>query len=414
MGNGVQIVRSGFRKVVAAVWAFVKKFIIPGLVGIVVSVALLGRVTDWWRGPSAYKIYIVGDFRPSFQATKEVRQGFAEGGDPRTRIDGVPLSIEQRDDSGDPARAAEVASELIGRDDTLLVVGHLVSTQTEAALPYYLRKAKPQVPVILVTETNPNLMPPGTTNERYPILRLSPLDNKQAEQAADFAQRKGARNFWVVEDTSNPTYSRYLALEFIKQVQSRGNRVLLWSNNMMVPSADTLKAFKIDCVFFAGEASKALILIRQIRAINWGHNPPMIILSDWCADPKLINEGGADVGQGVYLTNPLDARDYSTTGRGYVPAGELARTIVDQVLDDASRRFRSSQIDNSVVRYALQKALNIHRVSDARRTIIEVLREHHSFSSGEIQFDDDGNRIDAAAKFHIWTIGAGRFVPAAE
>src|SRR5581483_684557 len=243
MGNGVQIVRSGFRKVGAAVWAFVKKFIIPGLVGIVVSVGLLGRVTDWWRGPGAYKIYIVGDFRPSFQATKEVRQGFAEGGDPRTRIDGVPLSIEQRDDSGDPARAAEVASELSGRDDTLLVVGHLVSTQTEAALPYYLRKAKPQVPVILVTETNPNLMPPGTTNERYPVLRLSPLDNKQAEQAADFAQRKGARNFWVVEDTSNPTYSRYLALEFIKQVQSRGNRVLLWSNNMMVPSADTLKAF---------------------------------------------------------------------------------------------------------------------------------------------------------------------------
>lgn len=414
MGTSIQIVRSGFRKIAGAIWAFSKKFIIPGLIGIVVSVALLGRATDWWRGPSEYKIYIVGDFRPSFQATKEVRQGFEEGGDPKTQIDGIPLRIEERDDSGDPVRAAEVASELIGRDDTLLVVGHLVSTQTEAALPYYLKKAMPQVPVVLVTETNPNLMPPGTTNEKYPILRLSPLDNKQAEQAADFAQRRGARNFWVVEDTSNPTYSRYLALEFIKQVQSRGNKVLLWSNNMMVPSADTLRAFNIDCVFFAGEASKALILIRQIRAIKWAQKPPSIILSDWCADPKLISEGGADVGQGVYLTNPLDANDYSVTGKGYVPAGELARSIVDQVLEDAGRRYRSSQARNSLFRYGLQKALNIHRVVDARRTIIEVLREHHSFSSGEIQFNDDGNRIDPAAKFHIWTIANSKFAPAGE
>ncbi len=62
-------------------------------------------------------------------------------------------------------------------------VGHVLSSTTKAALPIYM-KTDPQIPVILTTETNPQILPArDDPDQEFPVFRLSPTDDDQALRA---------------------------------------------------------------------------------------------------------------------------------------------------------------------------------------------------------------------------------------
>lgn len=292
-------IKSISRKTIA--WILIKFFAIP-VFTVAIGYIVIDRLTLFWRGPSEYRIYIISDFS-NYPALDQVYQGFMEAGSDIGQINHVKLTVEKLEDDGNPHKAEQVSSRLAEASDTLMVVGHMLSTQTKAALPNYLLKATPAIPVILTTETNPLLLPskPESVSD-YPVFRMSPTDDNQARKAANFATDKlGSKSFWVVEDVTNPVYSSYLVSQFVKNIQESGQKVLLWSENLTIPSVETLRAFRPDCVFFAGDWSNALILIRQVRTINLG---AQIILSDGAADNILLNQGGWDV-NGIYLLHPF-------------------------------------------------------------------------------------------------------------
>jgi hypothetical protein len=90
-----------------------------------------------------------------------------------------------------------------------------------------------------------------------------------------------------------------------------------------------VKSLKIDWVFFAGDWSNCLILIRQVNEM-WKDKPsnkPNIMLSNSCANKELLQdalEGGDDMKQ-VYLTHPMRATDSNTAeGGGLYLYGKLA------------------------------------------------------------------------------------------
>lgn len=385
----------------------VKYIIGPSIMGII-SIIVIDRAIGWWRGPEFYKIYVIGDLRDG--ASKEISEGIKKKGDQNLKIDEVKIEIQEVDDRGDPRNATEISSSLAKANDTLMVVGHGSSTQTKAALPNYLR-ANPPIPVILTTETNPDLLPPEVLRDGYyPLFRLSPTDDVQAKSAVEYAIRESTA-FWVVEDTSNSVYSKYLALEFINKAQQAGKAVLLWSTNSTIPSVETFKALRINCVFFAGPWSNALILIRQIKAISSGEKMPMIILSDASVDQNLIDQGKDDV-EGVYLTHPLKASQYKD--QGYELYGKDAYAVVEELIKDANAGFASIMKKQNRLSYWSKRLLKIHRVSDARFAIKSVMedavmnrRTFNGTLDGKYIFKKDGTREEA--HFHVWQIKNRKF-----
>jgi branched-chain amino acid transport system substrate-binding protein len=352
-------------------WRFVSKWFVLPLLGALLGAMLIGRIIDWIIGPKAYKVYVVGNFQDS-RAANAIWEAILKGGT-LGKIDGIPVELEKANDGGDPLSAQRISADLAGRNDSLLVIGHFASTQTKAALPAYLRTANPPIPVILTTETNPNLSPPKPHEDTYdPMFRLSPTDDEQAKKAADFAIGKKAHGFWVVEDLSNPVYSDFLARKFSEHVLEHGSQVLLWTNNLSFPPVQTIKTLNVDWVFFAGSWQDALILLRQLRAMPGGEQVN-VVLSDASVDQRLIDQGGLAI-KDVFLTHPMLAEDYNGPS-GFGAYGSSASQIVRQLLDGANDQFGQVASANGGFGYWYRHLLGLRRATDARIVIAALMKD---------------------------------------
>src|SRR5215472_12244733 len=154
--RATQSKRTRFLKVIGH---FVNQNVLSQVLSAILSLIIVARVTNWWTGPQSYRVYVVGSFNPSEETTQEVWQGFTQKGNPLGTIDGVTVVADRENDAGNPKEATSVAAQLAERSDTLMVLGHVLSTQSKAALPFYLLHIEQPVTVILTTETNPELLP---------------------------------------------------------------------------------------------------------------------------------------------------------------------------------------------------------------------------------------------------------------
>ena len=401
-------------------------FLLP-LAGALIGATIITRIASRILAPDSYKIYIIGDLDNSAAAQK-IALAFDLCNLREFR--GVPLEVAKRNDAGEPAQARQLAENVSRQPNTLLVIGHIASGQTKEALPIYLA-VQPPIPVILTVETTPNLVPVTAQSGTYsPVLRLTPTDREQARIAAHFIAKQVApakitseqNAIWVVEDVSGDTvYSEFLTNEFIREVQRRRGKVVLWSNNLNIPALQELRALDVGWVFFAGNWPAALVLIRELRAVyksDRGLKMPSILLSDACVDQQLIDEGGPDV-VGVYLTFPMKV---SQGGKGYAAHAKNVCKIVQTLLEEADYTpdvYRLAQKEGGPA-YEFRSILGINRASDARRLLSSRMRfaedqaESFTLANGsKIRFarkDQDGEqgaRIDPDATFHIWQVREG-------
>jgi len=368
---------------------------------------LLTRLTGLYTGPDSYLIYFVG---PLGGNTSLVNMENIFRRAPGRTLHGVPVKFEEIDDAGDPALARTIAKSLASKPETLMVVGHVLSSTTKEALPVYMNAA-PQIPVILTTETNPQILPASADpDQEFPVFRLSPTDDDQAQSAYQFAKNKGAQRFWVVEDPANAVYTKYLANKFLEDAQSNTTRVLLQTSVMSPPATQVLERLGVQWVFFAGDWRGALMLIRSLKALA-----PLrmnFILSDGAASPELLANGGGDV-EGVYVMHQLKAKDFREGDQGYGVYANYALEIIDRLLKKADQRFSELARDDVGFPYVVRQMLRIHRVSDARRVLIKCMNRSMTspfrMSTGEVfRFRKDGTR--EGAKFNIWTIQNHEFV----
>jgi hypothetical protein len=327
-----------------------------------------------------------------------------------------------------------------------MVIGHLSTTASASALPNYLN-ADPPIPVILAVETNPELLPADYHLNYYPVFRLSPTDDQQAEKAAEFAIEHDARAIWVEEDVvENPVYSRYLAQEFIRQIHERSSqqhekrqayaelqlrekrqvyekrqsvyekrqsyenkssKVLLWTTNMEQPSPDiVVKALRIDWVFFAGSPASCLILTRQVKEI-WRDqsNKPSILLSNSCASPELLKQGFEDIKE-AFLTNPMLASDFNKQGFAY--RGTQAAQLLQQLIRGANYDFRALSGKNGGIWYYLRLIFGSHSVVDARHALNafmeQAVNSEQSFILEDKRYTFNRDGTVKESPFHVWQV----------
>jgi branched-chain amino acid transport system substrate-binding protein len=408
MSHSANEKQSRISRILSSTWHFFNENVLMQVVTAILSLVIVARITNWWTGPQTYRVYVAGSFNPYEETTQEVWNGFSQKSDSLGSIDGINVVIGRANDSGNPDEAAKVASDLAQRNDTLMVVGHLLSSQSKAALPIYLQNIAEPVPVILATETNPELIPANLPDENpFPVFRFSPTDDKQAAKAADFAvERLHADRFWIVKDSDNLTYSEYLVKEFQQQVAKAGKHVIMITTSDSLPNLDVLNKSSVQCVFFAGDETHAMTLIDQIESIQWASRP-RIMLSDWSVGPRLIPKEGKAV-EGVYLFHPLSANVYNSAQ--YTWYGSQAREVVEHLVRDADSRFSQTLSNKEPVSYFFKKLLNIHRVGDARTAIGAIMSERHSYQTPSLTYAFDHDGASSTSEFHIWQIQKQKFV----
>jgi len=183
--------------------------------GLVIA-ACLSLLTSSAFGADTIKIGVAGAHTgdlasyglPTVNAAKLVAKDVnAKGG-----IDGKQIELLVQDEECKPEKATNAATKLVS-DGAVVVVGHICSGATKAALPIY---TEAKVVTMSPSATNPEL----TQSGQYPtFFRTIASDDAQAKLGVDFALAKlGAKKIAVLHDKGDygKGYAEY-AQKFIKE-----------------------------------------------------------------------------------------------------------------------------------------------------------------------------------------------------
>jgi hypothetical protein len=377
------------------------------LFAIVFGVPLALYFAKYFIDLPPYKIYVVaGSHYLTKSANLERDTEFQFRSSPELsglNVDGVPVQLEVvplKDD--EPETARSMARYLVGKSDTLLVIGHLDSEPTEKSLPTYF-KARPQVPFIASVQTDDNLLnkallvkdcegPNFTCYDglkSLPYLQLSPTNKEQAHWAVQFAAQNHRHHFLIVEsDTSNATYSKSLADDYKKAIDELilsdpdvKKYFLRWEELTRKKLGEDLPDEHIDCVLYAGGLDDApLLLNRIVDAENDGKGDQKlvvgtaagaitVILDDSVVEDRL-ERTKFDVSR-VNITNQTDAEDYRS---GISVYGLDAVAIAAQLVKDLSARGLDFN-------YRLKAFFRLQNGTDVRRNLVRVMQDNFIYRS---------------------------------
>ncbi len=215
-------------------------------------------------------------------------------------INGKKIELLIEDDVCKPEVATNTATKLV-TEGVDVVLGHICSGATKAALPIYKQAG---VVVVSPSATTPDLTQSGD----YPnFFRTIASDDAQAKTEVDFAINViGAKKIAVVHDKGD--YGKGLA-EFAKTFIERSGKAEVALFEGVTPGAvdytaivQKIKRKKADAVIFGGyhpEASKIVSMMKKKRL------KIPFISDDGVKDATFIKVAGKNA-EGVYASGPLD------------------------------------------------------------------------------------------------------------
>ena len=212
---------------------------------------------------------------------------------------GKKVVIVSQDDQCKPELATNAATKLLS-DKIKIVLGHICSGATKAALPIYLDS---KMVVMSPSATNP----PLTQSGEYPnFFRTIAPDDAQASLEVNFAKSLGLKKIAVIHDKGD--YGKGFAT-FSKQfVEAEpGMEVVLFEG--VTPGAvdysavvQKIKSSGADGVIFGGYHPEASKIISGMR--KKGLEIPFLS-DDGVKDDTFIKVAG-EYAEGVYATGPKD------------------------------------------------------------------------------------------------------------
>ncbi|MBN2808549.1 MAG: ABC transporter substrate-binding protein [Deltaproteobacteria bacterium] len=210
-------------------------------------------------------------------------------------INGKKIEIILGDELCDPKEAAAVATRFASDPEVAIVVGHLCSSATLAALPIYKEAG---LPAITPASTNPEI---GKSSPYY--FRNVYKDDFQGDFLANYAEKvrkfKKIAIFYEVND-----YAMGLKEAFVRQAKNIGLRVI-GAESYMAETTDfkaQLTKFKMmrpDAIFIPGYAPQATLLISQARSLGM---KCAFFGADGLDDEIMLKNPDAD---GLFVTTPF-------------------------------------------------------------------------------------------------------------
>lgn len=315
-----------------------------------------------------------------------VAQYNAKGG-----INGKKVELLIEDDVCKPEVATNTATKLV-TDGVDVVLGHICSGATKAALPIYKEAG---VVVMSPSATNPGL----TQSGNYPnFFRTIPSDDAQAKTEVDFAINIiGAKKIAVVHDKGD--YGKGLA-EFAKKfIENSGKAEVVLFEGVTPGAVDytaivqKIKRQGADAVIFGGyhpEASKIVSMMRKKRMKT------VFISDDGVKDDTFIKVAGKNA-EGVYASGTTD----NSTSSLSVAAVEAHKTTYNS---DPGAFYPEAYSAALALLNAIEKAGS----TDMAAVVKALHTENVETPVGTIHFDAKGDAVGVG--FAMYQVQNGQYV----
>ncbi len=315
-----------------------------------------------------------------------VAQYNANGG-----INGKKVELLIEDDVCKPEVATNTATKLV-TDGVDVVLGHICSGATKAALPIYKEAG---VVVMSPSATNPGLTQSGD----YPnFFRTIASDDAQARTEVDFAINViGAKKIAVIHDKGD--YGKGLA-EFAKKfIEDSGKAEVVLFEGVTPGAVDytaivqKIKRKGADAVIFGGyhpEASKIVSMMKKKRMKT------TFISDDGVKDDTFIKVAGKNA-EGVYASGPQDNSKNPLS----------TKAIADhkkEYGEDPGAFYENAYSAALALLNAIDKA-----DSTEMDAVVKALRtENVDTPVGTIHFDENGDAVGVG--FAMYQVQNGQYV----
>lgn len=324
---------------------------------------------------------------PTVNAAKlVVNEVNARGG-----INGKKIELLIEDDMCKPELATNTATKLVSQGVDV-VIGHICSGATKAALPIYKEAG---VILISPSATSPEL----TQSGQYPnFFRTIASDDRQAKPEVEYVLNVlAAKKVAVIHDKGD--YGKGLAEIARKLIQDSGKGEVVLFEGVTPGAVDysaivqKIKQSQADAVIFGGyhpEASKIVSMMRKKRMNT------AFVSDDGVKDNTFIKVAGKDA-EGVYATgprdnsqNPLAQAANAAHKKSYsADPGAFYESAYSAVLALVNGIEKAGSTDMAL----LSKALQTEKVDTP---------------VGTIHFDENGDAVGVG--FAMYQVREGKFV----
>lgn len=226
-------------------------------------------------------------------------------------INGKKVVIVLEDELCDPKEAATVATKLAGDPGIFMVVGHLCSSATLAALPIYLDA---KLPAISPASTNVSI---GKMSPYY--FRNVYRDDFQGLFLARYAAKvRGYKNVVIFHEVND--YSMGLMEAFAREAEQVGIKILgteayTAETTDFRPQLTKFKMMKPDAIFIPGYAPQGTLIVSQAKSV--GIKDVAFFGADGLDDDLMVNNPDAE---GLFVTSPFLPDKAGPQARGFIDA----------------------------------------------------------------------------------------------
>ena len=323
---------------------------------------------------------------PTLNAAKLVAKDInAKGG-----VNGMMVEVVAVDDQCKPEQATNAATKIVA-DKVSIVIGHICSGATKAALPIY-KDAK--VVVMSPSATSTEL----TQSGNYPnFFRTISYDLIQGNAAANFATGElKVKKVAVIHDKGD--YGKGFA-ESAKKALEDGKlaKVVLFEG--ITPGGvdysavvQKIKAAGADCVLFGGYHPEASKIVTQMHKKGL---KIAFVSDDGVKDDTFIKTAGADA-EGVYATGPQILAD-----------NEIFKKAVADHEKDFGGKPGAFFAQGYAAAQALLNAVAKAGGTDYDKVVAALQKEYVETPVGKIKFDAKGDA--EGVSFSVYQVKSGKY-----
>ena len=310
-----------------------------------------------------------------------------------------------REDDLCSAEGGPAAADRLIKAKVIAAVGPICSSGTKASLAAY---DKAGITHISPSATAGDLTAPTRAEGPYvTFFRVPVLNSDEAKAQAKFAKDTlKAKKAFVVFDTDD--YGKDLSNEFQKAFKAGGGTIVGSPTGYEKKQTDfksvvsSIKEAKPDVIYLAGFYAEATVFLQQVRA-EASLKTTAFLAGDGVKNDELIT-GGKDAAEGAYLALP--------GGQGS-EFGTYKQKYATKFKGDADAATFGAEAYDAAT--AIIKALDKVGVDsggkltvDTKKLNEEIKKSDFAGATGQVKFQNDGNRAGAVVRF--FQVKGGKFV----
>ena len=203
----------------------------------------------------------------------------------------ITFALSSEDDQGDPKAGVSVAQKFVDNGIKFVLGPYNSGVAIPASRVYN------EAGILMSTVgTNPKVTQSGYRT----VFRIVASDTQVGSSVADYAARQlKVKTVGVIDDRT--AFGQGIAMEFIKQARRSGVKVA--GHEFTTDKATdfaailtSLKAKKVDAIFFGGYAPQGAPMVRQMRQLGLNAK---LLGGDTLCSPEMAKLGGDAVGENV-------------------------------------------------------------------------------------------------------------------